>query len=96
MTVYTVHMKTMRHKSDTRGHARHEWLDRHHTFRFARYFDPPRLNFGMLHVSNDDIVQASMGFCTHPYENMEIISIPLEKDLENKDSMSHSFVIRKK
>ncbi len=35
-----------------------------------------------------------MGFGTHPHDNMEIISIPLEGDLEHKDSMGNVAVIR--
>jgi redox-sensitive bicupin YhaK (pirin superfamily) len=35
-----------------------------------------------------------MGFGTHPHDNMEIISIPLEGDLEHKDSMGNITVIR--
>lgn len=36
-----------------------------------------------------------MGFGTHPHDNMEIISIPLEGDLEHKDSMGNVTVIKK-
>jgi redox-sensitive bicupin YhaK (pirin superfamily) len=36
-----------------------------------------------------------MGFGTHPHDNMEIISIPLEGDLEHKDSMNNLAVIKK-
>lgn len=35
---------------------------------------------------NDDTIAPGMGFGTHPHDNMEIISIPLEGDLEHKDS----------
>jgi redox-sensitive bicupin YhaK (pirin superfamily) len=35
-----------------------------------------------------------MGFGTHPHENMEIVSIPLAGDLEHRDSMGNSTVIR--
>jgi redox-sensitive bicupin YhaK (pirin superfamily) len=45
-------------------------------------------------VLNDDTVSAGMGFGTHPHDNMEIISIPLEGDLEHKDSMGNVAVIR--
>jgi redox-sensitive bicupin YhaK (pirin superfamily) len=82
------------HKADTRGHANHGWLDAHHTFSFANYYDPERIHFGALRVLNDDIVDGGMGFGMHPHENMEIISIPLEGDLEHKDSMGNSAVIR--
>jgi len=82
------------HKSETRGDANHGWLHSRHTFSFADYYDPERMNFGMLRVLNDDTVQAGMGFGTHPHNNMEIISIPLEGDLEHKDSMGNVSVIR--
>lgn len=82
------------HKADTRGHADHGWLNSYHSFSFANYHDPERMNFGVLRVLNDDTVAAGMGFNTHPHENMEIISIPLEGDLEHRDSMGNSQVIR--
>ncbi len=87
-------MKTVLHKADTRGHANHGWLDTHHSFSFANYYNPERMNFGVLRVLNDDRVAAGRGFGTHPHDNMEIISIPLEGDLEHKDSMGNTTVIR--
>jgi len=86
---------TVLHKSNTRGHANHGWLDSHHTFSFANYHNPDRMHFGVLRVLNDDRVDAGMGFGTHPHDNMEIISIPLEGDLEHKDSMGNTTVIKK-
>ncbi|MGB6035361.1 MAG: pirin family protein [Cryomorphaceae bacterium] len=88
-------MKTVIHKAGTRGHADHGWLNTHHSFSFASYFNSERIHFGMLRVLNDDIVTGGNGFGTHPHENMEIISIPLEGDLEHKDSMGTSGIIRK-
>jgi len=52
------------------------------------------MHFGALRVLNDDYVAPGMGFGTHPHDNMEIISIPLEGDLEHKDSMGNVAVIR--
>ena len=82
------------HKADTRGHANHGWLDSHHSFSFANYYNPDRMHFGALRVLNDDRVDPGMGFGTHPHDNMEIISIPLEGDLEHKDSMGNTTVIK--
>ena len=87
-------MKTVYHKADTRGFADHGWLKSHHTFSFANYYNPERMSFGVLRVLNDDQVASGMGFGTHPHRDMEIISIPLEGDLEHKDSMGTTAVIR--
>jgi quercetin 2,3-dioxygenase len=85
---------TVLHKAETRGDANHGWLHSRHTFSFADYYDPERVHFGVLRVLNDDTVIAGMGFSTHPHNNMEIISIPLEGDLEHKDSMGNVSVIK--
>jgi redox-sensitive bicupin YhaK (pirin superfamily) len=82
------------HKADTRGNANHGWLNSYHTFSFANYYNPERMHFGVLRVLNDDTVEAGRGFGTHPHDNMEIISIPLEGDLEHRDSMGNVAVIR--
>ncbi len=87
-------MKMILHKAESRGHADHGWLNTHHSFSFASYYNPERVHFGALRVLNDDIVAAGRGFSTHPHDNMEIISIPLSGDLEHKDSMGNVAVIR--
>lgn len=86
--------QTVLHKASTRGDANHGWLKSRHTFSFANYYDPERMHFGAIRVINDDIVAPGMGFGTHLHDNMEIISIPLEGDLEHKDSMGNTTVIR--
>ena len=87
-------MKTIIHKAESRGHANHGWLNSHHSFSFANYHNPERMHFGALRVLNDDQVDAGKGFETHRHENMEIISIPLEGDLEHKDSMGNVAIIK--
>ncbi len=85
---------TVLHKADTRGHADHGWLNAHHSFSFASWYNPDRVQFGMLRVLNDDTVASGMGFGTHPHDNMEIITIPLEGDLAHKDSMGNAATIK--
>jgi quercetin 2,3-dioxygenase len=85
--------QTILHKAEDRGHANHGWLNAHHSFSFANYYDPKKMNFGVLRVLNDDIVAAGRGFGLHPHDNMEIITIPLEGDLTHKDSMGNAATI---
>ncbi len=87
-------MKTTLHRANSRGVANHGWLTSRHTFSFADYYEPSRMNFGLLRVLNDDIVEGGGGFGTHPHNNMEIISIPLSGALAHRDSMGHTSVIR--
>lgn len=86
-------MRTTLHKANTRGQANHGWLKARHTFSFANYYDPKRMNFGVLQVLNDDAIAGCKGFGTHPHDNMEIVTIPLSGALKHKDSMGNSSVI---
>ncbi|MCW5961598.1 MAG: pirin family protein [Pyrinomonadaceae bacterium] len=87
-------MNTVLHKADTRGDANHGWLHSKHTFSFANYYNPERMNFGVLRVLNDDVVSANQGFGEHSHKDMEIVSIPLEGDLRHKDSMGNETIIK--
>jgi len=86
--------QTTMHKANTRGVADHGWLKSYQSFSFAGYYNPERINFGALRVLNDDIVTGGMGFGEHPHDNMEIISIPLEGELQHKDSMGNTATIK--
>lgn len=82
------------HKATSRGNANHGWLNAYHSFSFGSWYNPERVQFGVLRVLNDDSIAGGMGFGTHPHDNMEIITIPLEGDLAHKDSMGNSAVIK--
>ncbi|WNH10177.1 pirin family protein [Thalassobellus suaedae] len=84
-------MKTIVHKSDSRGFANHGWLQANHSFSFASYHNPEKVHFGALRVLNDDMIAPKMGFGTHPHDNMEIITIPLKGVLKHRDSMHNEW-----
>ncbi|MGK4567402.1 pirin family protein [Flavobacterium sp. 3HN19-14] len=87
-------MRQQLYKSSERGKADFGWLKANFSFSFGNYFNPDKVQFGMLRVLNDDTIAAGMGFGTHPHDNMEIITIPLEGGLKHRDSMGNEAVVR--
>ena len=87
-------MKKLLHLASERGAANFGWLETYHSFSFGHYYNPEKIHFGALRVLNDDIVAGGTGFNTHPHDNMEIVTIPLEGDLAHKDSTGRAEVIR--
>ncbi|MDQ1656353.1 MAG: quercetin 2,3-dioxygenase [Cryptosporangiaceae bacterium] len=69
------------------------WLDSKHCFSFGGHFDPRNTHFGLLLVSNDDIVAPGTGFETHPHQDMEIVTWVLSGSLVHQDSEGHNGVI---
>ncbi len=88
-------MKTKVYPAIERGHVNLGWLDSFHSFSFGQYYDPEKVHFGALRVVNDDSVAGGGGFGTHPHDNMEIVTIPLEGNLTHKDSTGNEGIIRK-
>jgi redox-sensitive bicupin YhaK (pirin superfamily) len=85
-------MNKVVHKAEDRGKANYGWLNANYSFSFSNYFNPEKINFGALRVLNDDFIDAGMGFGTHPHDNMEIITIPLEGSLKHRDSMGNKWI----
>jgi redox-sensitive bicupin YhaK (pirin superfamily) len=73
--------------------TRISWLDSKHCFSFGGHYDPRNTHFGLLLVSNDDIVAPGSGFETHPHNDMEIVTWVLSGSLVHQDSEGHSGVI---
>jgi quercetin 2,3-dioxygenase len=80
-------------RADRRFRTNIDWLDSRHSFSFGPHYDPDNTHFGVLMVSNDDVVKAGTGFETHPHRDMEIVTWVLAGSLVHQDSTGHSGVI---
>jgi redox-sensitive bicupin YhaK (pirin superfamily) len=76
-----------------RARTRLSWLDSRHSFSFGGHYDPSNTHFGLLLVSNDDVVRPGAGFETHPHRDMEIVTWVLRGQLVHQDSEGNSGVI---
>lgn len=91
---YQEFMRSRLFPKSERGTADHGWLQANFSFSFGPFYNPDMVQFGMLRVLNDDTIAAGMGFGTHPHDNMEIITIPLEGGLTHRDSMGNQATVR--
>ncbi len=69
------------------------WLDSHFHFSFAEYYNPENINFGVLRVVNDDMVQPGTGFDAHPHRDMEILSYVIDGELTHADNMGNKHAL---
>lgn len=82
-------MQTIFHSAQSRGYVKQDWLETHHSFSFASYYDSQKMGFGALRVINDDVIAGGQGFGRHQHQDMEIITIPLSGTLAHEDSMGN-------
>jgi redox-sensitive bicupin YhaK (pirin superfamily) len=87
-------MITIRRAND-RGHIQYDWLNTYHTFSFGEYHDPEHVHFRSLRVVNEDYVKANTGFPFHDHMDMEIITYIISGELQHKDSLGNTSVIRR-
>jgi redox-sensitive bicupin YhaK (pirin superfamily) len=80
-------------RAGDRFHTQLDWLDSWHSFSFGPHYDPANTSFGLLIVSNDDVVRAGSGFGTHPHRDMEIVTWVLRGELEHRDSTGTDGII---
>ena len=71
------------------------WLRSIFHFSFAEYYNPNNMNFGVLRVINDDLIDQGEGFDTHPHQDMEIISYVVQGELTHADSMGNKRFLKR-
>jgi hypothetical protein len=90
----TVGAKFVPRPSHERGHADHGWLKTFHTFDFAMYRGGHE-RFGTLRVINEDRVAPGTGFGTHSHREFEIFSYLVSGELEHRDSMGNTEILKR-
>jgi redox-sensitive bicupin YhaK (pirin superfamily) len=75
---------------DRLGGFRNDWLDAHHHFSFASFYDPERMGFGPLRVWNDDRIAPGTGFDMHGHRDMEIITYVRKGAITHRDHLNNT------
>ncbi|KAK7060929.1 hypothetical protein VNI00_000662 [Paramarasmius palmivorus] len=94
-TMSTSAVQIVPRRSEERGNADHGWLKTFHTFSFAMYQDYNHDHYGCLRVINEDRVAPKTGFGTHSHREFEIFSYVVEGELEHKDSMGNTEILKR-
>lgn len=81
-------------RADERYTRDYGWLKTAWLFSFDEYFDPENMQFGVLRVFNDDVVQPGRGFSMHPHREAEVITIPLSGTITHEDSMGNQGTVQ--
>lgn len=66
-------------KADSRHFSEFSWVRTYRLFSFSSYFDPHNIQFSALRVFKNDVVQPGKGFPAHLHEEMEIITVVLDR-----------------
>jgi redox-sensitive bicupin YhaK (pirin superfamily) len=80
-------------ESKNMGNSNLGWLKSIFHFSFSEYYNPDNINFGVLRVINDDLIQSRKGFGLHPHSDMEIVSYVVKGNLTHSDSMGNKNTI---
>lgn len=71
------------------GRSEQTWLHSWFHFSFAEYYNPDNIEYGVLRVVNDDLIEPGTGFDTHPHKDMEIITYVVEGELTHADNINN-------